>query len=419
MTHATTTHRQTPAENRDLSGWSGIKAALGATLGMATGFGCLALISVFINPLQREFGWSKSELSTCYTLAAVGMAVGGLGWGKVSDRIDIRYLLACGGLFLVLPLFLMAMANALWHFYAAHLILGVAGFGCLYAPLVSASGEWFEGRRGLVMGIVTAGGALGQGIMPFAAESLIAGFGWREAFVLIGFAVLALQFLVWLLVRRREIARDASEKDANSREPGVFARPRLLGLALAALLCCACMGVPLIHLAGFVGSVCGSSSFGATSLLVAMAFGAVGRVCFGMFADRWGNLPAYACASLMQTMCILVFPMLQSEAPILALSALFGFGFAGNMTCLILCVRDEAPHASFGAAIGLVMFVAWAGMGVGGYLGGALFDLTGAYDLAFLVSGFFGAANLLVLAILGFLPAIARSRSSSPQLISA
>jgi len=403
----------------DPSRRGGINAALGATLGMATGFGCLAMISVFITPLQSEFGWSKSELSSCYTLAAVGMAVGGMAWGKVSDRIDIRYLLACGGLFIVLPLFLMSIATALWHFYAAHLLLGIAGFGCLNAPLVSAASEWFDNRRGLVMGIVTAGGALGQGVMPYTAESLIAGVGWRQAFVVIGLSVLVLQAIIWLLVRRRNTGAAAATLNANGGRSSVFARPRLLALALAAFLCCACMGVPLIHLAGFVSSVCQSSSFGATSLLVAMTFGAIGRVCFGMAADRWGNLFAYACASLMQTACILVFPLLQSEAPILIMSALFGFGFAGNMTCLILCVRDEAPAGAFGEAIGLVMFVAWAGMGLGGYLGGALFDLTGAYGLAFIASGLFGAANLLVLAILGFTAAKNRGQGATVELASA
>jgi MFS family permease len=163
------------------------------------------------------------------------------------------------------------------------------------------------------------------------------------------------------------------------------------------------MGVPLVHLAGFVSAVCGSSSLGATSLLVAMVFGAIGRVCFGLIADRFGNLFSYACASMMQTLCILVFPSLESALPILALSAVFGFGFAGNMTCLILCVREEAPPAQFGGAIGMVMFIAWAGMGVGGYLGGALFDLTGAYTLAFMISALFGAANLSVLVAVYFM----------------
>lgn len=400
MTMETTATQPLQLGAFDLSGRKGLKAALGATLGMATGFGALALTSVFIAPLGNEFGWSKSELSTCYTLAAVGMAVGGMIWGRVSDRIDIRYLLSFGGIFLVLPLFIMSQASALWHFQAANLMLGVAGFGCLYAPLVSAAGEWFENRRGLVMGIVTAGGALGQGIMPYAAENLIAEFGWRMAFLAIGAAVLVLQSLVTALVRRRDPVAAAPTRVAPGERFHFFAARRLIALALAAFLCCACMGVPLIHLAGFVSAVCGSSSLGATSLLVAMVFGAIGRVCFGLIADRFGNLFSYACASMMQTLCILVFPSLESALPILALSAVFGFGFAGNMTCLILCVREEAPPAQFGGAIGMVMFIAWAGMGIGGYLGGALFDLTGAYTLAFMISAAFGAANLAVLAFL-------------------
>src|SRR4029077_8978392 len=72
-------------------------------------------------------------------------------------------------------------------------------------------------------------------------------------------------------------------------------------LALAAYLCCACMGGPLVHMASFVGSVCGSPAIGATSLLIAMIFGAIGRVCFGVAADRLGALTSYAMASATQT----------------------------------------------------------------------------------------------------------------------
>lgn len=54
------------------------------------------------------------------------------------------------------------------------------------------------------------------------------------------------------------------------------------------------MGVPLVHLASFVGMVCGSPTIGATSLLIAMLFGAVGRIAFGIIADRVGYLASYA-----------------------------------------------------------------------------------------------------------------------------
>jgi MFS family permease len=85
---------------------------------------------------------------------------------------------------------------------------------------------------------------------------------------------------------------------------------------------------------------------------------------------------------------------------LVALSALFGFGFAGNMTCLLLCVRQAVPANRFGGAVGTVMFVAWTGMAAGGYLGGKLFDLYLDYALAFWVAGGAGLLNLLVIMVL-------------------
>lgn len=379
--------------------WRRLLVIAGATLGMGTGFGSLILPSMIIVPVGLEFGWSKSELSFCYTLAAFGMALGGLFWGRLADRIDIRYLLWTGATFMVVPMIVMARSNALWQFYTANALLGFAGFGCLYPALVSAAGDWFESRRGLVMGIVTAGGAVGQGLMPFFADRLFDVLGWRNTFDVFAAALLLIQYLVAVTVRRRLTASAVALSSKGVRRFSVFSAPRVAVLAIAAFLCCACMGVPLVHLAGYVNAVCsGGSGLGATSLLVAMTFGAVGRICFGLLADRLGALPSYACASFLQSVCVLAFPALQSEASILVLSAVFGFGFAGNMTCLILCVRSEAPAAQFGGAIGLVMFVAWLGMGVGGYVGGALYDLMGSFGPSFQVAAAFGLLNLLVLA---------------------
>jgi MFS family permease len=84
----------------------------------------------------------------------------------------------------------------------------------------------------------------------------------------------------------------------------------------------------------------------------------------------------------------------------MVLSALFGFGFAGNMTCLTLCVRQTVPASRFGGAIGAVMMVAWAGMASGGYLGGVLFDMSLSYTSSFLLAGISGVLNLAVIGAL-------------------
>jgi MFS family permease len=79
------------------------------------------------------------------------------------------------------------------------------------------------------------------------------------------------------------------------------------------------------------------------------------------------------------------------------LSAVFGFGFAGNMTCLSLCVRQAVLPKRFGTALGAVMMIAWAGMAAGGYMGGLLFDLSGSYTASFGLAAVAGVMNLAVI----------------------
>ena len=388
-------HRATACSGR------GLLVVLSATVVMAMGFGGLGLTSVFMRPMEADLGWSRSDTSLGYALSTAGMALGGLIWGRLSDRTDVRFLLALGAAGMVASLVAMSMLHSLPVFYVASLIYGGFGFSALYSPLLSTSGEWFPEQRGLVMGVVTAGGAAGQGLLPFFAALLINAIGWRWAFFGVSCTVLASLALTLPVLRwphgTRAWAADSADADAPPRaETAMVAL-----LATAAFLCCTCMGVPVVHLASFVGTICGSPRVGVTSLVIAMTAGAIGRVCCGLIADRIGPLQAYAVASMIQTACVAAFPTLGQEIPLLMLSAVFGFGFAGNMTCLSLCVREAVPAERFGGAIGAVMMVAWFGMATGGYMGGVLFDLSRSYMLPFMLASMSGVLNLLVLASIG------------------
>jgi len=209
--------------------------------------------------------------------------------------------------------------------------------------------------------------------------------------------VLAAVVLTFPHLRRPDGAVAAGQASAKAGPLQAVERAGIAVLALAAFMCCTCMGVPLVHLASFVGALCGSPQLGATSLLIAMLAGAVGRVCFGLIADRMGNLPSYALASVVQTACVLAYPFFADAVALLTLSAVFGFGFSGNMTCLILCVRETVAANRFGSALGVVMLIAWAGMAAGGYLGGLIYDLYASYALAFVLAGAAGALNLTAL----------------------
>ena len=405
--------RDAHRRRRTRSSGRGALVVLAATTAMAMGFGGLGLITVFMGPMEADLGWSRSDTSLGYALSTTGMAIGGMVWGRLSDRVDVRSLLALGGTSMVAALVAMSMLQSLPVYYMAHVVYGGFGFSVLYAPLLSTSGEWFPERRGLVTGLVTAGGALGQGVLPFFASFLINVFGWRGAFVgiagtLLAALALALPVLKWPQGTRAPVSSSAAPRERGKTETNTVAI-----LALAAFLCCMCMGVPVVHMASFIGAVCSSPGVGVTSLLIAMIAGTVGRVCCGLVADRIGPLKTYAIASSIQTACVMAFPLLSDRLSFMALSAVFGFGFAGNMTCLSLCVREAVPANRFGGAIGVVMMVAWAGMAAGGYVGGVLFDLSRSYTLSFMLAGMAGILNLAVLGAF----AMTKNASSIPDVL--
>jgi MFS family permease len=70
------------------------------------------------------------------------------------------------------------------------------------------------------------------------------------------------------------------------------------------------------------------------------------------------------------------------------------------MTCLVLCVREAVPAHRFGSALGMVMLVAWAGMGIGGYAAGALYDIALSYTVPFILASVAGIMNLIAISAL-------------------
>jgi nitrate/nitrite transporter NarK len=68
--------------------------------------------------------------------------------------------------------------NDLGQLYVLYFLIGALGFAPLFAPLIALTGLWFNERKGLAIGIVTAGGAIGQGVVPYLGRLLITAFGW-------------------------------------------------------------------------------------------------------------------------------------------------------------------------------------------------------------------------------------------------
>lgn len=373
-----------------------------ASVGMAGGYGGITTIAVLIAPFEGEFGWLRAEMSLAYTLLTVGAAFGGLLAGRLADRLPTGPIAATGALIIGAGLVLVSLQTRIEAIQLIYLTIGFLGFACLYAPLLTTVSLWFDRQAGMAMGIVTAGGALGQALVPPVFEALISGFGWRAACVLFGTGFVAVVAPSVLLLRKPPAGRRATGPAARGWPVPPVASIGLL--SAAALFCCVLMGVPSVHLVAFAMGE-GMDAPGAARLVtLLMLSGALGRIVTGGIVDRIGPLAAYGLLSALQTGAVALFvPAADLGSALIPVAALYGFGFGGVMTAMVCAVRAAVPAGSVGAAMALVGLLAWLGMGAGGYQAGLCFDLTGSYELPFLLAALAGVANLAALAILGLL----------------
>ena len=363
---------------------------------VAMAFGAVGTVAVFLQPIAAEFAWPRADVAAAYSVATVATGLGGIAMGHFADRLPVRRVALLGALVPGIAFLLLSGLESTPALYVLHAVMGLVGIGAIMAPLNRLASLWLAGNPGLAIGIVSAGGAAGQGLVPYFARYLIVTEGWRHAYWILGLLFIAVMVPLAFLLRDAPVA--ASARPAAGGGPSAV---RLLALlSLAALLCCVCMGTPLVHVVT-LGSDRGLGGRDAAGLLaVMMVAGMAGRVGFGRLSDRFGSLQTYIAASAGQTALAFLFPYAASGAQLYVLSALFGLVFSGAMTSFLSCAREYAPAGKTGLSLGVVMFFGWTGMALGAWQGGLFYDICGDYFASFANASAAGVANLLVLALL-------------------
>jgi MFS family permease len=370
-----------------------------STVMAAMGFGVLFTVAVFLTPLAAEFGWPRADVSLAYAVATIGTGLGGVMMGHFADRMPVRRVAVAGAVVPAAALALLSSTESLAELYAYHALMGLFGVGAILAPLNSLASQWLARNPGLAIGILSAGGAAGQGLVPFFARHLVLVDGWRHAYLVLGAVYLAVMLPLAFAIR------DAPRQSAAAMAASVvsYARSRIHILAVlcaAVVFCCVCMATPIMHVVA-LGSDLGLGGRASAGLLATMMVaGIVGRIAFGSVADRLGSLQSYVVASVGQTSLAFLFPYAGSAAALYTLSAVFGLVFSGAMSSLIACGREYSPPGRTGLSIGVVMFAGWVGMALGAWQGGLFYDLCGDYFVSFSNASFAGVVNLLLLGLL-------------------
>ena len=364
----------------------------------ALSFGTLASLSVFLKPLSLEFGWSRGQTSFGYTVISFASAAFGVCWGYIADKYGTRWFGIVAALMMSLSLFLLSKQTNIYHFYGFYFLFGAFGNAMVTAPLFANVGFWFRKNPGLALGITAAGGAVGQGLIPYFSGIIIESDGWQAAYYSMAIIYLLIAIPAALFIREspwREQARTSVEKEP--RDFPLSEKEAITWLCSAVIFCCICMSVPIVHLVPLLTDAEFTIEFATSVLMVLMFCGAFGRILGGKLGDVIGALPAYILMSLGQTISVIWFPYVTNPIGLYLLAAFFGFTYSGVMSSILVTTRMVVSAKYAGRANSLGSFFGWTGMGMGGFFGGYFYDLYGDYFWSFAFASFMGVINLLVL----------------------
>ena len=164
--------------------------------------GIRATPSIMMVPLESEFGWSRAAISTAVAINIALFGLIGPFAASVMDRLGMRRVILAA---LALLAVSVALTTQMKHQWQLTLLWGVlVGSGTGVTSMVLAAivaTRWFETRRGLVVGALSAASATGQLIFLPILAKLVEGQGWRSAALVVAGAAVVVFFLVFRFMR--------------------------------------------------------------------------------------------------------------------------------------------------------------------------------------------------------------------------
>jgi MFS transporter, OFA family, oxalate/formate antiporter len=405
-----------PSDHPSTSRWWRVAGGLSMNIALGT----LYAWSVFVTPLEAQFGWKRAETSMVFTIAATVLAASFAVAGRIQDKFGPLPCSLAGGILVSLGFYLCSFATSLNYLYLCFAIWGLGnGFG--YSTPIPVMAKWFPDRRGLAVGLAVGGYGAGSAIFgPLAQLKLIPSYGLPATFRILSAIIFVMTMVGALLLRNppagyrpkgwspAEAKSEAMTRQFTPRE--MLRTPSFYLMWIAYALGCSAGLMVISQLVPFAKSVGTAAAAVSTMTLVVGAFGnASGRILSGWMSDRLGRM------NVMRTMI---------GIGIVAMPALYAAG--GNVALLFVAVF--AVYWCYGTQLSLngaaasdfwgtknagvnygILFTAWGVAGIiGPRIGGVLYDRYHNYEAAF-----YTAAVLAAVALLCELGA----RSPQPQLV--
>ena len=384
-----------------ISRWWRLFGALLITLALGT----LYAWSVFVAPLENEFGWKRAQTSNIFTIAVVMFATSLLIAGRLQDRFGPFWMAITGGVLVSLGFFLCAYTTSLNYLFLCYGVLGGIGNGFGYATVAPVMAKWFPDKRGLAIGLAFAGYGGGSAIFgPVANLILFPHFGWRTACMMLGGIFLVMTMVGASLMKNppadyqpKQLLQKSASGFAVSeyqftpgevlRTPAFYLLWLGFGLGSSAGLLIISQLVPFARSQGIPGVAL------ATMTLAVGAIGNVsGRILSGWLSDTLGRLNTLRAALAISTVAIPVMYWVGAHVfAVYVMVFIVYFCYGAQASVNPATCADFWGTKNVGTNYGL-LFTAWGTAGViGPTIGGVLFDKYRNYEAAFYAAAILAA----------------------------
>ena len=366
-----------------------------------------------------SFGWSYGAIAFAFTLQWLLAGVLGPVVGWLGDRYGVRRLMAAGTVLFIVGMMLTGTMSHLWQWWLYFGVIMAVAMAIFQVPLVTGVTLWFKTQLGLAMGIFQALQGIGTALTIGLIFVLFTQFGFRWTFWVPGIAGGA---ILLLLVRafhnepadiglrpfgadQDEPIRKLQNNDTAKVRTRVFIRQAQRTGAfwnLVGIHFCGCAGhnIILLFLIAMVVDQGLSQGTAVGVYITLTAVSTITRFVVPVVADRMGSKGAMGVCFVLQAFPVLLLLVAQDAWVFYLFAVLFGIGLGGEMVAFPIINRQYYRDAPTGTTYGWQMLGAGLGMALGPLVGGYIWDVTGEYTGAVLLSFAMSLVGVIAIVVL-------------------